>query len=76
MESEEDLLAQVIAAAEVGLPGICDRVYQNMVCRYHVCVKVAGRHIVTFLLLIYFTSGKNAPDGSYEGEYVLSCKNG
>ena len=45
MESEEDLLARVIAAAYVGLPGIGYSVYQNMVRRYRVCVEVAGRHI-------------------------------
>ena len=31
--------------ADVRLPGIGDRVYQNMVRRYRVCVEVAGRHI-------------------------------
>ena len=33
VDSEEDLIAQVMAAADIGLPGICDRVYQNMVRR-------------------------------------------
>ena len=37
MESEEDLLARVMAAADVGLPSIGDRVYQNMV---RVCAEV------------------------------------
>ena len=49
VESEEDLLAQVMAAADVGLPGIGDRVYQNMVRTYCVCVEVTGRHIECFL---------------------------
>ena len=31
VESEEDLLGRVMAAADVGLPGIGDRMYQNMV---------------------------------------------
>ncbi|KAJ8866390.1 hypothetical protein PR048_032233 [Dryococelus australis] len=45
VESEEDLLARIMAAEELGLPGIGDRVYRNMVRRYHVCVDLAGRHI-------------------------------
>ncbi|KAJ8866317.1 hypothetical protein PR048_032160 [Dryococelus australis] len=49
VNSEEDLLAQIIAAADLKLPGIGDRVYQNMVRRYRVCVEVAGRHIEPFL---------------------------
>ena len=49
MESEEDPLALVTASADVGLPGIGDRVYQNMVSRYRVCAEVAGRHIDVFL---------------------------
>ena len=49
VDSEEDLLARVIAAADVGLPRVGDRVYENMVRRYRVCVEVAGRHIVPFL---------------------------
>ena len=43
VESQNDLLAQVMAAAGVGLSGIGDHVYQNMICRYCVCVEVAGR---------------------------------
>ncbi|KAJ8878367.1 hypothetical protein PR048_018944 [Dryococelus australis] len=39
VESEEDLLARVMAAADLGRPGIGDRVYQNMVRRYRVCVR-------------------------------------
>ena len=39
-----------MAAAYVELPGIGDRVYQNMVrSRYRVCVQVAGRHVESFL---------------------------
>ena len=49
VNSEVDLLAKVIAAADVGLQGIDDRMYANMVCRYHVCVEVAGYHIKPFL---------------------------
>ena len=48
VQSEEDLLARVMVAAVVGLPDIVDRVYQNMACRYRVCVEVAGRHIERF----------------------------
>ncbi|KAJ8897575.1 hypothetical protein PR048_002924 [Dryococelus australis] len=47
-ESEEDLLARIMAAAYLGLPGIGDRVYQNMVRGYRVCVDVTGRHIEPF----------------------------
>ena len=49
VNSEEDLLARVMAAADVGLQRIGDRVYQNMVRRYCVCVEVAGRHVEPFL---------------------------
>ncbi|KAJ8886349.1 hypothetical protein PR048_012560 [Dryococelus australis] len=38
-----------MAAADLGLPGIGDRVYQNMVRRYRVCVDVTGHHIEPFL---------------------------
>ena len=43
MESEEDLLTRVMAAADVGLSDVGDRVYQNMVRRYRVRVEVVGR---------------------------------
>ena len=45
LESEEDLLEWVMAAADVG-----DRAFRNMgpYVRYRVCVEVAGRHIVAF----------------------------
>ncbi|KAJ4429528.1 hypothetical protein ANN_21697 [Periplaneta americana] len=46
---EEDLLVQIMAIADIGLPDIGDRVYRNMVRRYRVCVEVAGRHIKPFL---------------------------
>ena len=49
VDSEEDLLARVMAAANVGLPGIGDRVDKNTVCRYCACVEVAGHHIESFL---------------------------
>ena len=49
VESEEDLLARVMAAADVGLSGIGSRVYQHMVRRYRECVEVAGRHIEIIL---------------------------
>ena len=44
VDSEEDLLARVLAAEGAGLQGIGDGVYQNVVRRYRVCVEVAGRH--------------------------------
>ena len=37
VDSEEDLLAQVMAVADVGLSGIGDRVYVNILHRYHQC---------------------------------------
>ena len=39
----DDLLARVTAAVDVGLQGTGDRVYENMLRRYRVCVEVAGR---------------------------------
>ncbi|KAJ8884525.1 hypothetical protein PR048_016382 [Dryococelus australis] len=48
LESEEALLVWIIAATDIGLLGIGDRVYQNMVRRYRVRVDVAGRHIEPF----------------------------
>ncbi|KAJ8878129.1 hypothetical protein PR048_022596 [Dryococelus australis] len=48
VESEEELLARVMAAVDLGRPGIGDRVYQNMARRYCVCVDVASRHIEPF----------------------------
>ena len=35
--------------AVVGIPGIGVHVYQNMVCRYRVCVEVVGCYIELFL---------------------------
>ena len=49
VDSQEDLLARVMAATFVGLQDIGDRVYENMVRRYRVYVEVAGRHIEHFL---------------------------
>ena len=49
VDSEEDLLEQVMAEANVGLQGIGDHVYENMEHRYHVCVEVIGCHIKPFL---------------------------
>ena len=49
MDSEDELLARVMAAADVGLSGIGDRVYQNMVRRYRVCVEIAGHYIESSL---------------------------
>ena len=51
VDSEEDLLAWVMTAVDVGLQGIGDWMYENMVCRYLVCVEVASRHIELFLLV-------------------------
>ena len=41
MDLEEDLLARVMAAEDVGLLGIGNHVYGNMVRRYRVFVEVA-----------------------------------
>ena len=48
MDSEEDLLAQDMAAADVRLEDIEDRVYEKMVRRSLARVEVAGRHIESF----------------------------
>ena len=50
VESEEDLLAWVMAAAYVGLPDIDYRVYQNMLRRYRVLyvLKSLVRHLEPF----------------------------
>ena len=48
MASEEDLLAQVMAATDVGWPRIGDRVYLNMVWRYHICDDIGVHHIEPF----------------------------
>ena len=44
VESEEDQLVRVTAAADVGLPVIGYHAYQNIVRRYRVIVEVTGRH--------------------------------
>ena len=49
VDSEEDLLVWVMAAADIGLQGLGDHVYENMVHRYRVCVEAAGHHIELFL---------------------------
>ena len=59
MDSEEDLLARVMAATDDGLQGIGDRAYENMVCRYRVCVEVAGRHIEPFLYCKWTKNNNN-----------------
>ena len=48
-DSEEDLMAWIMAEADIGLQDIGDRVYENMVRRYRVYVEVAGCHIKPFL---------------------------
>ena len=49
VNSEEDLLAWVMAAADVEPQGIGHHVYKSMVGKYRVCVEVAGCHIEPFL---------------------------
>ena len=49
LESEEDLLARIMAASDDGVRSIGDHVYQNKVRSYTVCDEVAGRHIEPFL---------------------------
>ncbi|KAJ8895721.1 hypothetical protein PR048_001058 [Dryococelus australis] len=56
VESEKELLAPIIAAADLGLPGIGGRVCQNIVRRYRVCVDVTGRHIKPFFTSKQYTS--------------------
>ena len=50
MNSEEDLLARIVAATDIGLQDISDLVYENMLRRYGVCVEVTGRHIEPFFV--------------------------
>ena len=49
VDSKEELLTRIMAAADVGIQCNDDRVYEIMVRRYSVCVEVAGRHIEIFL---------------------------
>ena len=51
VDSEQDLRVRIMFAADDGLQGLGDRVYENMVGlrRYCVFVEVAGRHIMPFL---------------------------
>ena len=49
VDSEEDLLVRVMAATDVGLQGIGDILYENMIRMHRVCVELAGRHIKPFL---------------------------
>ena len=48
VEPDEDMLAQVMTAAEVRLSGIGNRVHKNSLRRYRVCFEVAGRPIELF----------------------------
>ncbi|KAJ8886450.1 hypothetical protein PR048_012661 [Dryococelus australis] len=47
----EDLLARIMAAADIGLPGIGDCVCQNMVHRFRVCIGNAGRNLEPFFMV-------------------------
>ena len=49
VDAEEYLLARAMVLADVGLQGIGDRVHENIVRCYRVCVEIAGRHIEHFL---------------------------
>ena len=51
VQSEEDLLARVLAAAESiqQTPGFVDRVYGNMRRRYTLCNEQQGRHVEQLL---------------------------
>ena len=51
VESEEDLLARIMAAAQEiqETPGIFERVYENMLRRCNVCIELGGRHIEQLL---------------------------
>ncbi|KAJ4442487.1 hypothetical protein ANN_04073 [Periplaneta americana] len=47
VETAEDLVARVVVGAgEVAdIPGVIERVYQNIIRRYNACNEVGGRHI-------------------------------
>ena len=49
VDSGEDLVARIMAAADVRVQDIYDHVYENVVRRYRVCVEVAGRLIELFI---------------------------
>ena len=49
VDSEEELLVRVMAAADVGLQGVGDRVSGDMVRRYRVCVEATGHQSEPFL---------------------------
>ena len=51
MDTVEDLLARVLGAAQEiqQTPGVMERVYQNMICRYNVCNDLHGRRIELLL---------------------------
>ena len=74
MESEEYLLARVMAAPNVELPGIGDRVYHNIARRYHVCVEAAGRYIEYMFLVgpdtASFIEGRRTECGNVS---ITSC---
>ncbi|KAJ8877955.1 hypothetical protein PR048_022418 [Dryococelus australis] len=46
-ESKEDLLARIMDAADLGLPGFGDRVYRNMVRRSNLHNTASGRELCT-----------------------------
>jgi hypothetical protein len=51
VETERDLTARLTAACETVLimPGILDKVYQNMAHHYSACNDVGGGHFTQFL---------------------------
>ena len=75
VDSEEDLLARVMAAADVGLPSIGDRVYENMVRWYRVCGEVAGRQsralLVSGPIKITYSTQQKWESSTYDVRGVL-----
>ena len=49
-ESEEDLLARILASEIIEhTPGLVGRVFENMRRRYTVCNEQQGRHVAPYL---------------------------
>lgn len=46
VESEEELIARILAAAQQiqTMPGLLERANQNMIRRCNACIEVGGRH--------------------------------
>ena len=71
VDSEEDVLARVMAPADVGLQGIGDRVHENIVLRYFASVQVAGR--LRALLVSGPRTTTYSKQQKWESEFNMRC---